>query len=207
MDRAVSTGPGGIPLHSPRRTFGWVGGRTLGIFCLLEAWPSHVPGPAHLAWPGPAFRRGSGFPSPSGIRVVASGDRATCWCGSPGQRDGLPALPGPLRPPFLSRPRSLGPWGAGLAFGKIPPPPKAHAASPGSEEGAQPASERKKERGGGGGGEAEALRAVQGALKADALCKRSVDLREPEGGRLESSTAPRPTPVFPASYPLQPTAL
>lgn len=55
--------------------------------------------------------------------------------------------PGALHPPFLSRPQSLGPPGAGSELGKMPPPREARAGSPGSEEGVSCWAEERKEEG------------------------------------------------------------
>lgn len=125
--------------------------------------PSHVPGPARLglgttrppqqgARASLPRRRGSQSKPPE-TRAAPCGScqGPAPWGSRLSQR--------PLYPPFLSRPRSLGPPGAGSEFGKMPPPREARAGSLGSKEG-RPAGRRR--------GRGRAGRGVPGGLTAGA---------------------------------------
>lgn len=147
-------------------------------------------------------------PSAAGTRVLLPRRRgpqskppetraAPCGSGQGPAPWGSRLSPGALHPPFLSRPQSLGPPGAGSELGKMPPPREARAGSPGSEEGVSCWEEERKEEGWAGSAWGTRSGRGGGGVGTDA---RSGCSGTPGSGLLEPPTAPF---VLPAFHPLQ----
>lgn len=174
--------------------------RPSGCSVRRKPWPATQPSQGRL----PQRLR---FPSPSGIGVVASGTEPPAGAVAQASATGSPAPRAPGSPRAsasrLSRPRSPGPWGAGPAFGEIPPPPKAHADPPGSEEGAHA---RLGEEGGAGcwggeGGLGRSSRWRGGGEGRRALRVLGGSPGAARAGAWSTHSCPPPKPRLPCSLP------